>query len=164
MRQFSMKMAAVAAIAFLAAAAQAQPVPARNDATLPIVKAVTLMASCIPSSDLERSIAFYTKGLGLTSAGRVEMATVIEVPLTFPGGGTYLMLQHPKATGTALTPLSPLNRLVLAVPDVKALVARLNAAGYQIKGTVNENMQYRVVVAHLEDPDGNHIELVQRLP
>jgi catechol 2,3-dioxygenase-like lactoylglutathione lyase family enzyme len=122
------------------------------------------MASCIPSSDLERSIAFYTNGLGMTLGGRVEMGTVVEAPLMFPGGGTYLMLQHPKAAGTALPPRGALNRVVLAVPDVKALVARLAAAGYQIKGKVNENSQYRVTIAQLEDPDGNHIELVQRLP
>jgi predicted enzyme related to lactoylglutathione lyase len=154
--------AAIAALLSVSAA-HAQAAPARTEAALPAVKALVLMASAIPCSDLERSIAFYTKGLGMTSAGRIEMGTVTEAPLMFPGGGTYLMLLRPKA-GPPQALRGPHNRIILNVPDLKVLVAQLNAAGYQIKGKVNESTQYRVAIAHVEDPDGNHIELVQRLP
>jgi predicted enzyme related to lactoylglutathione lyase len=164
MRYSSKLIAACAALALAGAAAYAQPAPPTNDAGLPQVKALTLMASAIPSSNLDRSIAFYTKGLGMTLGGRVEMGSVTEVPIMLPGGGSYLMLQQPKAAGTALTPRGPLNRIILNVPDLKALVARLSAAGYKINGTVRENAQYRVAIAMLQDPDGNYIELVQRLP
>ena len=142
--------------------AHAQPAPARNEEALPPVKAVTMMAAAVPSSDLDKSIAFYTKGLGMTLAGRMEMGMVIEAPLMFPGSGAYLMLQHPKTAGAALPARGTLNRVILAVPDLKSLAAQLSAAGYPIK--VNENAQYHVAVAMLEDPDGNHIELVQRMP
>lgn len=162
MKLHSIMFAAVTVFLAGAAGAQAQPAPARNDAALPPVKAVTMMAAAIPSSDLDKSIAFYTKGLGMTLAGRIEMGTIVEAPLMFPGSGAYLMLQHPKAAGTTMPPRGALNRLILAVPDLKALAAQLGAAGYPVK--VNENAQYRVAVAMLQDPDGNHIELVQRLP
>ena len=157
-------LAACTAIALAGTASGAQPAPPRNDTGLPQVKAVALLASAIPSSNLDRSIAFYTKGLGLTLGGRIEMGSITEAPIMLPGGGSYLMLQQPKAAGTALTPRGPLNRIILNVPDVKALVAQLTAAGYQINGTVREIAQYRVAIAMLQDPDGNHIELVQRLP
>lgn len=160
MRSLSLLPASCTALVLAATAAAAQP--ARTDAGPPPVKALTLMSSAVPSSDLEKSIAFYTKGLGMTLAGRTEMGSVTEAPLSFPGGGPYLMLLHPKTPGTQITPRSALDRMIFAVPDLKALVERLGAAGYQIKGKISENAQYHVSVAQLEDPDGNHIELVQR--
>lgn len=155
-------LAAGAAIALSAGAAQAQSAP--SDGSLQPVKALTLVASSIPSSDLDRSIAFYTKGLGLTVGGRVEMGSVTEVPLLLPGGSAYMMLQHPKAAGAPLPVRGMLNRILIASPDLKALVARLAAAGYPLKGKLNENLQYKVAITQIEDPDGNHIELVQKLP
>ena len=113
--------------------------------------------------EVQRSIAFYTKGLGMTVTRRMEMGSVIEVPLEFPGGGASLILQHPKAAGATLPIRGALSRILLLVPDLKALEAQLNAAGYKLKGKINELAQYKVAVAQLEDPDGNHIELIQRL-
>jgi len=129
----------------------------------PAAKALTMMSTSIPSSDIDRSIAFYTKGLGMTVTRRMEMGSIVEVPLDFPGGGANLILQHPKAEGASLPIRGSLSRILLLVPDLKALEAHLNAAGYQLKGKINEMAQYKVAVAQLEDPDGNHIELIQRL-
>jgi len=152
------------AIALLhVAGAVAQQAPAKTETTLPTVTALTMMSTSVPSSDIDRSIAFYTKGLGMTVRGRVEMGAVTEVPLLFPGGGPNLMLLKPKADGAALPIRGSLSRVILMVPDLKALEAQLKSAGYQLKGPINEMKQYKVSVAHIEDPDGNHIELIQRL-
>jgi catechol 2,3-dioxygenase-like lactoylglutathione lyase family enzyme len=159
MRLRMILLAAAAAVTLTMTGARAQP---ESAAGLPPVKALTMLAAAMPSSDLDKSIAFYTKGLGMTLAGRVEMATVVEAPLTFPGSGAYLMLQHPKTAGAVLPARGALNRVILAVPDLKSLAAQLGAAGYPV--TVRENAQYHVAVAMVEDPDGNHIELVQRMP
>ena len=142
----------------------AEKAPAPEDTALPKVDAAVMMAAGVPSSDLDRSIAFYTKGLGMVSRGRIEMGSVTEAPLMFPGGGTYLMLLKPKQAGTAITPRGPLNRVILNVPDIEALAAQLTAAGYSLKGKINRLEAYTVAVGHVEDPDGNNIELVQRLP
>jgi catechol 2,3-dioxygenase-like lactoylglutathione lyase family enzyme len=142
--------------------AQSQQAPATDATIVPPVKALAMMFASIPSSDIERSIAFYTKGLGMTVRGQVEMGKVIEVPLMFPGGGAYLLLQQSKTTGTPLPTRGSLNRIALIVPDLKALQDQLKAAGYPLKGPINEMAQYRVSVAHVEDPDGNHLELIQR--
>jgi predicted enzyme related to lactoylglutathione lyase len=130
----------------------------------PAVTAVSMMASSIPSSDLDRSIAFYTKGLGLTLAARIDMGAGTEAPLMLPGGGAYIILFKPKAQGDAPPTHGALNRIVLAVPDVKALEAKLIAAGYHLNAPIAEQPKYHVAVGLVDDPDGNHLELVQRVP
>ena len=129
-----------------------------------LVKALAMMAATFPVADLERSVDFYTKGLGMVATRRVEMGNTVEAPLNFPGGGPYLILLKFKAD--AATPITRAisQRVILAVPDLKMLEAQLKAAGYQLTGKINEIPQYRTAVAQLEDPDGNHIELVQRTP
>ena len=162
----SYRSASVAAgvSAFVAIAAAQAPPPPQPNAMPPAVTAMSMMASAVPSSDLERSIAFYTKGLGMTVSGRVEMGPVTEVPLMFPGGGSYLILLKPKADGTPTPARGPLSRVILAVPDLKALETQLIAAGYHLSAPIMEQAKYHVAVGQLEDPDGNHLELVQRTP
>jgi predicted enzyme related to lactoylglutathione lyase len=146
-----------------ATAAQAQTNPAQNDA-IQHVTAMSVMASAIPSADLDRSIAFYTKGLGMAVGDHVEMPSMTEVPLMLPGGGASMMLVKSKAAGSAAPAHSNLSRIVLAVPDIKALVSRLTAAGYHLDAPLTEQPTYHVVTGMLQDPDGNHLELVERTP
>ena len=91
------------------------------------------------------------------------MPSGTEAPLMFPGGGAYIILFKPK-TDTSVAARGSLNRLILAVPDIKALEVKLNAAGYHLSAPIAEQAKYHVAVGQLEDPDGNHLELVQRLP
>jgi len=100
----------------------------------------------------------------MTLAGRIDMPSGTEVPLMFQGGGPYIILFKPKAGGAAVAVPGSLNRIILAVPDLKALQARLIAAGYHLSAPIAEQAKYHVAVGQLEDPDGNHLELVQRLP
>jgi Glyoxalase/Bleomycin resistance protein/Dioxygenase superfamily len=53
-------------------------------------KGLTLLAAGIPCSDLDRSIAFYTKGLGFSLGTRLDADGVVEAPLT-QGCSTLLM-------------------------------------------------------------------------
>jgi catechol 2,3-dioxygenase-like lactoylglutathione lyase family enzyme len=148
---------------FAAAAAAAQAAPGENESPPPVTT-LSMMASVLPCSDLDRSIAFYTNGLGMTLARRIEMPSGIEAPLMFQGGGPYIILFKPKAGGAAIAASGSLHRIVLAVPDIKALEARLIAAGYHLSAPIAQQAKYHVAVGQLEDPDGNHLELVQRLP
>ena len=132
-----------------------------NAATVAPVTNMVMMAAAVPSTDLDRSIAFYTQGLGMAHAGTVEMGNVTEVPLTMPGGGPYIMLLKPHDEQTQLPIRGALSRIILQVPDLNALEAQLKAAGYALTRTV-DLPQYKISVGLLEDPDGNHIELVQR--
>jgi predicted enzyme related to lactoylglutathione lyase len=125
-------------------------------------KALMMLGATVPVSNLDRSLVFYTKGLGMLTTSRMDQKEVIEVPLNFPGGGPYLVLIWSKAPPTAPGSPPPTQRVILDVPDLKALETQLQANGYQLKGPIHEIPQYHTSVAQLEDPDGNHIELVQR--
>lgn len=130
----------------------------------PPAKVLSVMSATFASTDLDRSIAFYTKGLGLTAAGRMERAEVTEVPMLFPGGGMSLLLMKWKGDAASPNGKPRIGRLILNVPDLKALAARFEAAGYPLKRPIAEQPQYHILVGLIEDPDGNQLELVQRGP
>jgi catechol 2,3-dioxygenase-like lactoylglutathione lyase family enzyme len=147
----------VAALAGLAAAAQP-----KAPAMPPPQKAIGLMSATFAASDLDRSIAFYTKGLGLTAPARIENERNTEAPLLFPAGGPSLLLIRSK--GPSANPERPprIGRVIVDVPDLRALEARLNGAGYRLASPIAENPRHHVLVAVVQDPDGNELELVQR--
>lgn len=151
----ALALTAFVTLAGTSAQGQAGPTPAPIG--LAPVKAMTLMSAVVPSSDLEKSIAFYTLGLGMTAA---RGANPREIVLTLPGGGSNLMLL--KNADGANAPRPGPSRVILQVPDMKALAARLHGAGYALKGEIREMPQYHLSVAQLEDPDGNALELIQR--
>jgi catechol 2,3-dioxygenase-like lactoylglutathione lyase family enzyme len=155
-------MLALGLVFSLGAAAAAPPAAPGADVGPPPVTALSMMASSLLCADLDRSIAFYTNGLGMTVRGRIENPSGTEVPLMFPGGGAYIILFKAKAAGAAAS--HGASRLILAVPDVKVLEAKLVAAGYHLSAPIAEQPKYHVAVGQLEDPDGNHLELVQRTP
>jgi catechol 2,3-dioxygenase-like lactoylglutathione lyase family enzyme len=159
-------MLGVSGAAILAiSSAQAQTAPKPKEEGLPTVQAITFYAAAVPSADIDRSIAFYTKGLGMTAGTKFEPnGSLTEAPLMFPNGGPTLMLQHPKSEGGVLPTRGMLNRIILVVPDLKALDRQLTAAGYHLDGPIREQSQYHVAIATVTDPDGNHIEMVQRTP
>ena len=65
---------------------EAHAAPAGNESPPPVT-ALSMMASVLPCSDLDRSIAFYTNGLGMTLARRIDMPSGTEAPLMFQGHG-----------------------------------------------------------------------------
>jgi predicted enzyme related to lactoylglutathione lyase len=155
-------LAAGMAAALAASHAQAQTAP--NPMAPQPAKALTMMGAAIPCTDIDRSLAFYTTGLGLTAGPRMEPGAVIEVPMIFPGGGPYLVLTKQKTDNGAAAVQGQPTRVILAVPDVKALAAKLSAAGYRLAHPINEEAKFHVTVGLVDDPDGNHVELVQRTP
>lgn len=120
-----------------------------------------LMSATFAVTDLDRAVAFYTQGLGLKTAGRIEHAEVTEVPLLFPAGGPSLLLIKSKTAPQAGGP-PRIGRVIVETPDLKALAAKLQAAGYPLAHPIAENVQHHVLVAVAKDPDGNELELVQR--
>lgn len=153
-----------AATAALAAfgAAQAQPAKAPTPGVPPPPKAPGLMSATFAVTDLDRAIAFYTQGLGLKVAGRIENPRATEVPLLFPAGGPSLLLIKAKQPAPATGGPPRIGRVIVDVPDLKALAAQIAAAGYPLAQPVAENPQHHVLVALAKDPDGNELELVQR--
>jgi catechol 2,3-dioxygenase-like lactoylglutathione lyase family enzyme len=160
-RKMILALSLVAGFAAAGAAANAAP---EGNQSPPPVTTLSMMASALPCADLERSIVFYTKGLGMTLRGQIALPSGTEAPLAFPGGGPSIILFKPKADSTPVIAGGSLYRIILAVPDIKALEAKLNAAGYHLSAPIAQQPNYHVAVGQLQDPDGNHLELVQRLP
>jgi catechol 2,3-dioxygenase-like lactoylglutathione lyase family enzyme len=155
------KLAAVAAAA-VAVGLAAAPARAALESAPPAPKTMQLMSATFAVTDVDRAIDFYVKGLGLTVARRIENPTNTEVPLLFPGGGLTLLLIKSKAPAAAPGQPPRIGRVILDVADVRALEARLTAAGYRLRRPVTENPTHHVLVGLVTDPDGNELELVQR--
>jgi lactoylglutathione lyase len=143
-------LAAALLLTTLEASAGAQSVPA--------APALSLDHVGIQAANLDRSVAFYTRVLGLH-----------EVPAQFPrdagrwialGGGRML---HIVAHGTQGAPHNRWDHFALACPDFDAMVARLDAL--QIGWTdmdghhAIQTRPDRVRQIFVRDPDGYNIEI-----
>ena len=112
----------------------------------------------IVTADLDRLLAFYTGLLGATENFRFPE----DGPLFYLGlalGDSELGL----ASNDSVEPGSP-GRVLLSVevPDVDALLERVDALGGHVQGPSND-MPWGQRVAHIADPDGNVVNLTQTL-
>jgi predicted enzyme related to lactoylglutathione lyase len=108
--------------------------------------------------DLDRLLAFYSTLLGAVEVDRFPA----EGPVFFVGlqvGGADLGL----TTNTDVPTGTP-GRVLLSieVPDVDALLPRVAELGGSAPGPSND-MPWGQRVAHISDPDGNAVNLTQRL-
>jgi lactoylglutathione lyase len=122
------------------------------------------MGTALNVADLERSVRFYTEGLGLKIATRMALrGTRTETILAFPGP-PMLLLMHDTAPDwpRQIEPGNGFSRLVIRTNDLDALSARLTALGYT-PGQIRSAAQgYRIIM--LRDPDGYGLEIVQPGP
>ena len=155
------------AASLLLAPAAAHAAPAQLDVTTAdVAKAadsgIRMISPALRCSDPERSVKFYTQGLGMVEMGRVNLKEVTEIILGFskdpcqPG----IMLIKRKDDGAA--PMMDLGngyqRTVLRVPNLQAVADRLKAAGYETGPTMGSG-PYRILM--IKDPDGYRYELVE---
>jgi lactoylglutathione lyase len=116
-------------------------------------------------NDLEESIGFYTKLLGMKELRRTDVPDG-KYTLAFVGYGgekdhTVLELTYNYGTdhydqGTAF------GHLALGVADIKATVETLRAAGAKISREPGPVKFGTTVIAFIEDPNGYKIELIER--
>ena len=115
--------------------------------------------------DLDRSIDFYTRLLGMTLLRRTDYPEG-RFTLAFVGYGgeaenTVIELTHNWDTagyelGTGF------GHLALAVPDIHAACAALAAEGVKIPRPPGPMKHGSTVIAFVEDPDGYKIELIEK--
>jgi glyoxylase I family protein len=109
-------------------------------------------------ADLDRSIAFYTQGLGFTVEFRAG-----PVFASVARGDLHLLLSGPEASGGRPMPdgrrqePGGWNRIVLYVEAMAPLVAKLRSAGVRFRNDVEVGPGGSQIL--LEDPDGNPVEL-----
>lgn len=113
-------------------------------------------------TNVERSLAFYTQGLGLTEIRRGTM----------DHGGQWVLLEDPRSHQTlelnwypkgspydvAFTPGEGLDHLGVRVSNLADAEQKLTAAGGKKVHELREDGE--VVLSYLEDPDGIWIELI----
>lgn len=122
----------------------------------------SLMAAALRSTDLERSIKYYQAGLGMVVTGKLVNGAVTEVFLAFEGRenqpGLLLFRDSTPGKSPALEHGNAADRVLLRMPDVAAIAARLKTAGYEV-GEVHTNGNVKVLM--IKDPDGHSFELAQ---
>ncbi len=125
-----------------------------------------LLHTMLRVRDLDASVAFYTKLLGMKELRRNEVPGG-RYTLAFVGYGdesstsvlelTYNWDQaEPYALGDAF------GHLAVGMPDVYQACADLKAAGAKITRDAGPVKHGTTVIAFVEDPDGYKVELVQR--
>jgi lactoylglutathione lyase len=116
--------------------------------------------------NLEESIRFYTDMFGMRELRRNDVPDG-KYTLAFLGYGdesTHTVLEltynyghdHPYEIGTAF------GHLAVSVPDIKAAVEKMRAAGTKITREPGPVKFGTTVIAFVEDPDGYKIELIER--
>jgi lactoylglutathione lyase len=115
--------------------------------------------------DLQRSIDFYTKQLGMRELRRRDVPDG-KYTLAFVGYGdedreavlelTYNYGTERYEQGTAF------GHLAVGVPDVTAACEKMRGAGVKITREPGPVKFGTTVIAFVEDPDGYKIELIER--
>jgi lactoylglutathione lyase len=139
---------------------------AETSEVMPGAEKARLLHTMIRVRDLDASLNFYTKLLGMKLLRKRDYPTG-KFTLAFVGYGdessnTVLELTHnwdqkePYQLGTAF------GHLAIAVPDVYKACEQLAAAGVKIPRPAGPMAHGGSVIAFIEDPDGYRIELIER--
>jgi lactoylglutathione lyase len=117
--------------------------------------------------DLQRSIDFYTKVMGM------NLLTIKDMPeqkytLAFLGYGTgnadgsaELELTYNHGV-TSYEPGTAYGHIALGVSDVAATCAQIRAAGGNVVRDAGPVKGGTTIIAFVQDPDGYKVELIQR--
>jgi lactoylglutathione lyase len=126
-----------------------------------------LLHTMLRVGDLDRSIDFYTRILGMNLLRTTERPEQ-KYSLAFVGFGkgnadgqaeielTYNHGEHQYELGTAY------GHIALGVPDAYATCAAIKAAGGQVTREAGPVLGGDTIIAFVTDPDGYKIELIQR--
>ena len=111
-------------------------------------------------SDVDRSIAFYTKHLGfkLEQQSGPAFASVVKGDLTLLLSGPQSSGHRPLSDGRRQEP-GGWNRVVLNVDNLVSHVATLKQAGLHFRSEIVTGPGGKQI--QLEDPDGNPVELFE---
>ena len=128
--------------------------------------AFQLLHTMIRVRDLDKSINFYTRLLGMSLLRRTDYPDG-KFTLAFVGYGgeadhTVIELTHnwgredPYEVGTGF------GHIAIGVPDIHATCAALAAEGVRIPRAPGPMAHGKTVIAFAEDPDGYKVELIEK--
>lgn len=115
--------------------------------------------------DLERSLDFYTRVLGMQLLRRQDYPegrfTLAFVGFGPESEGAVIELTH-NWDSSSYDLGNGFGHIALAVPDAAAACAAIRAAGGQVVREAGPMKHGRTVIAFVADPDGYKIELIER--
>ena len=125
-----------------------------------------LLHTMVRVKDLEKSLDFYTRLLGMTLLRKKDYPSG-EFTLAFVGYGgeedhTVIELTHNWGQQEPYELGSGFGHLAIGVPDVYATCAGLEKEGVKIPRPAGPMKHGGGVIAFVEDPDGYKIELCER--
>ena len=132
-----------------------------KDATKP-----RFLHAMIRVKDLDAAERFYIDGLGMKVLDRfdVESRRVSAIYIGFEGyaaGGVVELVSDWDAAGPFVHPTGYLHHFAIGVPDVAAMVAKLEALGAEVSLRPTIMKPGAPAAAFVKDPDGYSIELIQ---
>ena len=128
---------------------------------------MNILHTMIRVGDLQRSIDFYTRIMGMNLIRQVDMPTQ-QYSVTFLGygegnkdGSTEIELTYNYGV-TSYEMGTAFGHLAIGVPDVAATCAAIKAAGGNVVREAGPLKGGTTIIAFVQDPDGYKIELIQR--
>jgi lactoylglutathione lyase len=140
---------------------------AKTGASQPIVTRARMLHTMIRVRDLDKSIDFYTRLLGM-SLLRKSDSPGGRYSLAFVGYGdeasqAVIELTYNWDHAEPYTLGSGFGHLAIGVADIYGVCEKLAAAGVKIPRPAGPVKHGTTVIAFIEDPDGYKIELIDRL-
>lgn len=130
------------------------------------MKDARLLHTMIRVKDLDRSLDFYTRLLGMNLLRRKDFPTG-EFTLAFVGYGdeadsTVIELTHNWGQAENYELGDGFGHLAISVPDIYGTCEELSKEGVSIPRPPGPMKHGGSVIAFIEDPDGYKIELIER--
>jgi len=126
---------------------------------------VTLAAARIGAVDVEGVAKFYQSVFGMQEILRLDVPGIKEIMLNF-GNTVEAAKANPSPwiviMGRPSDDVKEVSHLVLYVPDIKATMAAVKAAGGKMEGEPIAMGDAGMIVVFAADPAGNSIELIQQ--
>jgi predicted enzyme related to lactoylglutathione lyase len=126
---------------------------------------VTLAAARIGAVDVAGVAQFYKSAFGMQEVNKLDMAGIKEIMLNFgdtveaakANPNPWIVIMNRDSNDVKEVP-----HLVLYVPDMKATVAAIKAAGGKVEGEPSAFGEGGMIVGFASDPAGNRMELIQQ--
>ncbi len=121
-----------------------------------------ILHTCLNVADLDRSIAFYQRHMGLKFVSRREIKqNNAEIAFLQDDSGSAIELTHWRDKAT-LTEGDNFDHIAFAVQDVRGVVDELRANEVTIAMEPFSLGTSTSKIAFIKDPDGNWLELIER--
>jgi predicted enzyme related to lactoylglutathione lyase len=115
-------------------------------------------STCIYSTDVDRTIDFYTGALGMEKRSDAAMGPIRWVELAPPGAETVIAVASEGYPVFAPGKVGGFSGLTLAAKDAEQTYARFKAAGVRFLKEPEQTAWGTQAI--IEDPDGNQIVVV----